>query len=333
MSLQPSTYRFPASTPQPSFSVAPPLVKPAFHVAGPKVSSTFSSGPSTHSGGPSVAVLADSFYKATLGKRGRDEETVKKVLKTVYQQGRRFEFEQAVLQLARAQGNAVTGVEAILQQELAGNAFDKFVLKAPLTECQDLWRHGQETYRATPWDYRVRGMWGALQHFAHVIKSHPVISLGAMGGLTAIGHFRPVIGAVSGTAIMGISALSSINNEVKAFKHPLTDLEKVGYYQKSGENLTAFLLTLVSAEGIYKSLTAGYKAGVEAARLASTLPNAGLKKPYQIWKGLMHQAGEHEKMDYRQFGMFVLGLLDDSLLPFNWVSEKLQKSKASQNTH
>jgi hypothetical protein len=47
----------------------------------------------------------------------------------------------------------------------------------------------------------------------------------------------------------------------------------------------------------------------------------------------MHQAGEHEKMDYRQFVMFVFGLLDDSLLPFNWVSEKLQKNKASQNGH
>jgi hypothetical protein len=332
MSLQPWTYSVPTSLPQVPVSFGPPPVKPALYVARPHVLSTFSSTPMPHSGVPSVAVLADTFYKATLGKRGRDEETAKKVLKTVYQQGCRLEFEQSVLQLARTQGSPVAGVEAILQQELAGNAFDKVVLKAPLTECQDLWRQGQETYRATPWDYRARGMWGALQHFGHVIKSHPVISLGAMAGLTALGHFKPVIGAVIGVTIMAASGFNTVVNEVKAFKHPQTDSEKVGYYQKSGENLTAFLLTLVSAEGIYKSLTAGYKAGVESVNLAAST-NAFQRIPSQVLKGLMHQAGEHEKMDYRQFVMFVFGLLDDSLLPFNWVSEKLQKNKASQNGH
>jgi hypothetical protein len=333
MSLQPWTYSVPTSVPQAPVSFGPPPVKPALYAARPHVLSTFSSAPLTHPAVSPVADWADSFYKATLGKRGTDEATAKKVLKVVHQQGRRLEFEQAVLQLARTQGTSVAGVEAILQQELAGNAFNKVVLKAPLTECQDLWRQGQETYRATPWDYRARGMWGALQHFAHVIKSHPVISLGAMAGLTAIGHFKPVIGAISGVAIMAASGLSTVINEVKAFKHPQTDSEKAGYYQKSGENLTAFLLTLVSAEGIYKSLTAGYKASMEALKMPSAPTNALQRVPYQIRKVLMHQAGEHEKMDYRQFGMFVLGLLDDSLLPFNWVSEKLQKNKASQNTH
>ncbi|WP_373532110.1 hypothetical protein [Vampirovibrio sp.] len=320
-----------ATAPLSMYSALPSVS--TFPAANPKGFSSVSIAPLADSGETSVAGLADAFYKATLGKRGMDEQAAKKALTAVYQQGRQLEFEQAVLQLAHAQGKAVTGVEDILQQELAGNAFKKVFLKAPLTECQDLWRQGQLSYRAKPWDYRLRGMWGALEHFGHVIKNHPAISLTAMAGVTALGHFKPVVGAASGAAIMGISAATSVVNEVKALNHPQSDSEKVRYYQKSGENLTAFLLTLVGVEGIQKGLSAGYKAGVESAKLSSVPQNVILRKPYQVWQGLTHKASGHEKMDYRQFGMFVLGLLDDSLLPFNWAAEKMQKNKGPEATH
>lgn len=263
---------------------------------------------------------ADAFCRATVEKWGVDETAVKEVLTTVNQSGVRPEFEMAVKVRLASAGESMASVDDVLTHEFAGDILDRTFKKTSLAETQDLWRSGQITYRSSPWQYRLRGMWGALEHFGNVVKQYPIASTTAIVLVTLLGHRFPFVGGLSGAVIFALSAGMTAKNEYKAFQLAGMGAEKSTYYRESGESLTALLLSVVGIDEIYKALRCGGTAFAEAK-------SAGLWRQTTAALNAVPKEGEGSSA----FGLirFVTGLLDDALIPFNWVADKLGKQKQS----
>jgi hypothetical protein len=223
----------------------------------------------------------------------------------------------------------------------------KLFKRAPRKEALDYLSVGRNTYRANSWDYRMYGMYRSLADFANVCRAHPVMSAGVIGSVAVLGGVFPFVGAVSGIAIMGWAGGFTLLHEIKAAKQgEKMNAEKAEHYQSSGENLAAFLLTASGIKGIKEGRKMGmdaWKGATEASRKTNnwvTRQGKGLSAavkqidPAAIPGFLQtklavkpHQGSEQNLFD--RF-LFVVGLFDNVLLPFNWLADKLSAQKPAK---
>ena len=278
--------------------------------------------------------LAEQFCNATIDRFGTDEKSLKGVLKEVHRLGVRPEFQAEVLAAARLRGKPFHQVSDVIEQEFAANPVEKWFKNAPRKECLDYWHTGTCQYRATAWDYRLNGMYRSLADFGQLCKKHPVMSTATIAAVATLGHLYPFWGAVSGLAIFAWSGVFSLVNEVKALKHPAMSSEKAAYYKSSGENLAALLLTLIGVKGIRHGTQNGMKAyhntAAQATREDRYRPVA---TPLQgLWNATKARAEGEHKISATESALFVLGLFDNVLLPFNWVDDQLKAKRAAHKS-
>lgn len=303
--------------------------------------------------------LAKVFCDATMRQRiGSDEKKMLHVLKTVQKEGIRPEFEAAVVNDARRHGKIYHSASAIVQDELAGNFLERKFKNAPRKEALDYLRYGKNTYRATGWDYRLYGMYRSLADFTAVCKEYPVMSAAVIGSVAVLGGLFPFLGAASGVGIMGWTTLFTAKNEIEAAqKGEVMTPEKAAHYQASGENMAAFLLTASGMHGIKGGSELGvsaWKGAAEAKKGANFLSRhaSGLKaavtkvdeNAIPQWAsngwakiktsvkgqpkattpfGSASKKSENGVLDWANRGLFVVGLFDNVLLPFNAVADKI----------
>jgi len=275
----------------------------------------------------SAQQLAASFCKATLEKTGTHDAALKPILQQVHRLGIQQEFQAAVVIEAQRHGRKVKGAADIIEREFGGNPLERFFKNAPRKEHLDYLVHGHNRYRATPWEYRLYGMYRSLADFLFVCKKHPVMSAGVIGSVAWLGHRYPFLGAISGVAILAWSAVFSLKHELQALESPAMNSRKAEHYQNSGENMAAFLITALGAKGIHEGTVNGFKQGSIAFK---TAPNktalqgiqAGLKS---TWVAIKSTLPQENKMSPVEAFLFVSGLFDNVLLPFNWLADKMKR--------
>lgn len=279
-----------------------------------------------------AARLAEQYCQATIDRFGTDEESVKAIFTKVQEQRLRPQFDFALQTLALQRGQKHGDAARILQQELKGNPLNRFFRAAPLKECQDILALGRNTYRASAMDYRLYGMYRSIADFIKVCKKHPIMSTGIIGAVFFLGHRYPFLGAASGVVILGWSAAVSAIHEVLALKQPGMDARKAAHYQSSGENLAAFGITFIGGKGIVKGTLNGYQQGAAAYRNVINKSGIGLFNSLKAaadgtLKAICSTMSEDRKLGLTEGFLFVSGLLDNVLLPFNWAADQLSNNK------
>jgi len=294
--------------------------------------------------------LADRFCSDSIRRFGADEHGMKLILKQVARQQLQPTFNVAVRNLALQQGLLVRDAGEVVDQELGGNAITRFFKKAPRQACHDYLDLGRNTHASTHWEYRRYGMYRSGSDFVGLIKRHPAVSLSVIAAVSYLGNRFPFIGAASGIALMAWGGIVSAVSEYKASKLPYMNGRKAALYEKSGENLAAILLTMPGYHGIAE----GMKGGVAQIKKTANLPEHAdsvfkyfnalwdatkLDKDsvsYRNWsQGRAENAKTKEQLDLeerQQSGwmnaanraLFVAGLFDNVLLPFNWLADKLE---------
>ena len=289
--------------------------------------------------------LADRFCKATLQDWGTDELEIKDTLKTVMLQGLLPEFETAVRQKAAQQGVMVRNAEDVINRKMAGNILTRYFQAAPREECLDYLRMGRNTYSASPWAYRRYGMYRSVIDFVGVCRKHPVMSVSVIGTTAYLGDKYPFVGAVSGLGLLAWAAIMSLVNEVKATKHPFMGAGKAEHYKQSGENLAAVLMTAPGYHGIAEGSAAGLKVlthkgkapeGLTLDKMPQGLWGAvSLDKDSKVFEILAKgpravqpdgkQGLKDQVVSLMKRGLFVFGLFDNVLLPFNCLADQLDE--------
>lgn len=268
---------------------------------------------------------AEQFCKATIDQFGTDEKAVKRILKDVHRLRLHAEFNQAVMAAARKRDKDVQGVVDLLEQEFAANPVEKPFKNAVRKECMDYLQYGKNLYRPSAWDYRLYGMYRSMADFGKVCKQHPVMSAGVIGSVALLGHMYPFLGAVSGVAILAWAGTFTAVNEILARRQGQTKAEQAAYYQASGENMAAFAITAIGGKGIKEGTQNGVKVYNRTVQTAQ--PTTVLEGVTARWRGLWNATkaraqGEH-KTNALESALFVSGLFDNVLLPFNWLADKL----------
>lgn len=294
---------------------------------------------------PQARVLADRFCKATLNHWGTDEQEIKDTLKTVARQGLQREFQVAVRNEALQQGVVVRGAGDIIDKKMAGNWLMRYFQAAPRQECQDLLRLGRNPYSASPWAYRRYGMYRSVADFVGVCKKHPIMSFSVIGATAYLGDKYPFVGAASGVVLLAWAGIMSVVSEIKAAKHPVMNGGKAEHYKQSGENLAALLMTVPGYHGIAEGSYAGYKvltSKVPSGKTAAKEPK-GLwgavsldknSETYKYWaKGPRTTTPQDKQslgnrcISLLNRGLFVFGLFDNVLLPFNCLADQMDENK------
>lgn len=293
-----------------------------------------------------VKKLCKEFCRATVEARfGTDEKKVLQVLERVNRQGLKWAFERAVLQQTAASGKRFDSVEAVIESEFAGNPFERKFKNASRQEALDYWRWGHNHYRGSGWDYRLYGMYRSLADFMAVCKQHPAMSAGLIGAVAYLGSKYPFLGGLSGLGIMGWGTAALVGSEVRAAQHPpRMNAAKAEQYTASGENLAAVLITALGFHGIKDGALLG-KAAIQSVQA----PAGQKRHPFQRLgqKAVAAVTATEQKYPgvvphdhtgaakWVKTTLFVSGLLDNVLLPFNWLAEKLgaASSGAEKTAH
>jgi hypothetical protein len=279
-------------------------------------------------------LLAKTFCRATVEARfGTDEKKVLQVLERVNRKGLKPEFERAVLGEVRRHGKGFASVQELIESEFAGNPFERRFKNAAYQEALDSWLSGRNHYRGTGWDYRLYGMYRSLADFVAVCRQHPAMSAGIIGAVAFLGAKYPFLGGISGLGIMGWGTAAAVSSEVKAAQHPQRmNAAKAEHYTASGENLAAVLVTALGFHGIKDGTLLG-KAAIQSVQAptgkkSNPFQRLGQKAAAAItaterkYPGVIPHdpsgAGKWVKTT-----LFVTGLLDNVLLPFNWAADKL----------
>jgi hypothetical protein len=296
-----------------------------------------------------VNLLADKFCKATVEQIGADEQEMKKTLRQVTRLGLQREFDEEVRRLAWEKENKiVNGAADVVESELGGNTINRFFRGAPLQECRDIMRTGRNPYHVTPWQYRRYGMYRSVADFVDMCKKHPFISFPVIGAVAYLGDKFPYLGAASGLALMAWSVGASAVHEFQVRHHRGMDATTAAHYEQSGENMAAFLMTIPGIHGIDEGVRAGRGAFKQvfsdSVNWKNFLPKSltGLKKATTLAKnspeyttavqlGKSPERLEKEKnkkpdhwiVRVIKRGLFVTGLFDNVLLPFNWVADQM----------
>jgi len=288
--------------------------------------------------------MAVRFDRATLGRRvGANEHEMKLILRHVANQHLQSEFNVAVRNLALHRGILVRDAGEVIDRKLGGNFLTRFFKAPPRQTCHDYLEYGTGLHASTPWENRRYGMWRSGADFVGLCKRHPAVSFSVIAAVSYLGDRYPFVGAISGVALMAWGAVMSAINEYKAAFQPATDAQKAQFYEQSGENLAAILMTLPGYHGINEGIWAGinrFKAVMSDQR------NPVLKVPQGAWKAISldkhdpkfqtftpHQettealSGKTKKkrawVGWVNRALFVTGLFDNVLLPFNWLADQL----------
>jgi hypothetical protein len=292
-------------------------------------------------------LLADRFCKASIRRFGADEEAMQLTLKKVADHHLQPQFNQAVRRMAQQQGLQVRGAGEVVDKELGGNFFTRFFKKSPRQACHDYLEVGRDTHSSTPWEYRRYGMYRSGSDFVGVIKRHPVVSFSVIAAVSYLGNRFPFIGGVSGIGLIAWGGIASAMNEYKAAKLPdKMSAQKKAHYEQSGENLAAVLMTVPGYHGITEGTRAGFGLYNEAKKAesipASLWKATSLKNTSDEYKNLSQgrpsnavipdevKASEKNKSRLAYWanrGLFVVGLFDNVLLPFNWLADQMQEKK------
>lgn len=295
------------------------VLTPAFPVAAPtpSVEPTTASVPAFN-----ARIAADELASASWRKVGTDMDKVKQILEAVHQNNAEAAFNQAVSRLAKREGKPYTTAQEALRGELQGNPVKGFFNQAPMQEVEDLLSQGKNTYRPSGLQYRLRGMWNAVEDFFNVWNQHKVAGTLTMAVVAMAGRKLPFLGGLAGGAILVCSSLMMGFHELKAKTTPGMDQEKARHYEKSGENLTAFLMTMLGWDGIKRELQSGLKVAKETTPALEGMSAPG-KFFNRLWQAVKIRSGpEHKPEGWR----FVVGLFDDVLMPFNHVAEKSKEA-------
>lgn len=271
--------------------------------------------------------LAAMFCKATLEKAGTQDNVLKPILEEVHRRGVQREFHVAVVSEAKRHGRNIQDASDIIEREFGGNPFERIFKNAPRKEHLDLLAYGRNRYHASAWDYRLYGMYRSVADFLYVCKKHPVMSAGVIGSVAWLGHRYPFLGAISGVAILAWSAVFSLKHELQASQLSTMDANKAEHYQYSGENMAAFLITALGAKGIHEGTINGFKQGGQVfRRMPKTTAIESIKAgASSTWSAIKSTLPQEHKMSPVEAFLFVSGLFDNVLLPFNWLAEKMKR--------
>jgi hypothetical protein len=297
---------------------------------------------------PEARLLADRFCKATIEHWGTDEQEIKDTLRIVARQGLQWDFQAAVRSEALQQGRVVRDAGEIIDKKMASNWLMRYFQAAPRQECQDYLRLGRNTYSSSPWAYRRFGMYRSVADFIGVCKAHPIMSGSVILTTAFLGDKYPFVGAVSGVGLLAWAVIMSIVSEVKAAKHPVMNAGKAEHYKQSGENLAAIIMTAPGYHGIAEGNYAGYKVlqgKVPVGSIKSTQPK-GLwgaisldkeSETYKYWAKGPRALTPQEPKTFRERlvpllnrGLFVFGLFDNVLLPFNCLADQLDEANENK---
>jgi hypothetical protein len=264
-----------------------------------------------------VEDLADAFADATWRRVGVNEAMVKRLFKTVHDRQQQPAFDQAVAKLARRDGRPFADAQSVLAHKWAGNMVSQTFNRAPLKETADIYHTGTNPYRATPWEYRLRGMWQSLANFMAVCRQYPVMSSLVIGATGYLGGKYPFLGGASGLAIIGAAGVGMAHSE-QAANTSINPSHKAHFYKESGENLSDLVLTLSGVDGIL----AGTWQGIKAMKAPLLVKRANLvQSAVRLWNGIKMTMPTGQAVGPR----FVLGLLDNVLMPFNSVAKNLKE--------
>lgn len=274
--------------------------------------------------------LAEKFYAATVEKRfGTDDKTTLSTLKQVYRNGLQHEFNQAVLRLTlEKRGRPLTAAQ-IIQSEFTANPLERVFKNAARKEALDYLRVGQNTYNGSKGDYRLYGMYLSLADFWEVCKKHPLMSAGVIGAVAWAGDRWKFLGGVSGIAIMAWGLGASVVHEVQASKAHQSKAQRAKHYQESGKNLAALFITAVGAKGIQEGTQNGVQAYQKTLQQAQKLQQPGLFTHVKATgKAIAYRDphGPEQPMSGLERTLFVSGLFDNVLLPFNWLADRLNQN-------
>ncbi|HEY9685856.1 MAG TPA: hypothetical protein V6C52_02645 [Coleofasciculaceae cyanobacterium] len=160
--------------------------------------------------------------------------------------------------------------------------------------------------------------------FGLVCKARPVMSALVIGSVAALGHRYPFLGGASGVLIMAWSSVATLIHELLARKNTPMNEVRAEHYIRSGENITAFLLTASGADGIWKGTINGLRAFRNTTGALREL-NPLSRWMKASWAATKSELQE-EKMSLFEGFRFVAGLFDNVLLPFNWLADKLKQT-------
>jgi hypothetical protein len=116
-------------------------------------------------------------------------------------------------------------------------------------------------------------------------------------------------------------------HEILARQHGLTKADRAAHYKASGENMAAFAITSIGGKGIKEGLQNGMKVYRSTVSEGSRLQEVnGLSRSMSgLWQASKARpTGEHKTNALESF-LFVSGLFDNVLLPFNWLADKVEQ--------
>lgn len=278
---------------------------------------------------------AEQFCQATVDQFGTDEKAVKRILKDVHRLHLHREFNQAVMVATRSRDKEAQGVIDVLEREFAANPMEKPFKNAIRKECMDYLQYGKNFYRPSAWDYRLYGMYRSLADFANVCKQHPVMSASVIGSVAVLGHLYPFVGAVSGVAILAWAGAFTAMNEVQARRQDKTNADKAAHYTASGENMAAFAITAIGGKGIKEGTQNGikvYNRTVSQTPQPASVQDGVKSRAKGLWNATKARAeGEHKTNALESF-LFVSGLFDNVLLPFNALADNMDSKPKGKSS-
>lgn len=269
----------------------------------------------------SAQVLAKNFY-GEMAQETVDEDKVRGILKQVKHQSDPRAFNQVLARLARQDSKPYRNAQDLLRGKLYKNPIKRFFKTASYKETLDFLHFGENRFQASAWEHRRLGMWNAVADFVAVCKQYPVMSAGVIGAVAYLGHRYPFLGGISGVAIIAWGVAASVMHEIKAAFRQDNPEEKAKRYERSGENLAAALITSVGYKGIKNGTINGFEhAGEKVALLKEA------SWPAKVLKGALSaikaRSKEQHKTNLPESILFVSGLFDNVLLPFNWAADRL----------
>lgn len=278
---------------------------------------------------------AQAFYQAVVQKPQKagapktefSQERIQALLQQVHRKNGMPAFNQAVAQLAMADGKPYQNAQDLLIGELFHNPFKRFFKSATQKELLDNLKYGENRFSASSLEYRKLGMWNAVADFVAVCKQYPVMSAGVIGAVAYFGHRYPFLGALSGAMIIAWGAGASAIHEIKAALLPKQpSAQRADHYTRSGENMAAALITALGYKGIKNGNINGFEHAKEKAALMTSASKLR-KTASGSWAAVKATSTEKNKTNLIESLLFVTGLFDNVLLPFNWLADRLKINK------
>lgn len=270
--------------------------------------------------------LANAFYHYLVTQF--NPSLLKHLLQGVHLKGVFPHFSKALSHIGSQNGTPIYSPQDLVELKYSKDIISKPFKQAERKELNDYVTHGKNTYSASNWEYRLLGMYTSLKSFVDMCKQYPLMSAGVISASAYLGHKYMFFGAISGIGIIAWGLGASVIHEWKAQQAKSRPHEKAHHLIESGENIAAALITSIGVKGIKSGAINGFERGKETAALAAK--NGITSKWRQLWRGaksacLARMKEEHKTTPIEKV-LFVTGLFDNVLLPFNWAAQKLQKN-------